>query len=77
MNSKPWCTVMYGIVTYKEYDNSNVFFRNSEDEEIFDQNLICQGISFFSQFIDFELQDDFFTLPDRKIEISLYLLYWF
>ena len=42
MNSNPWC-----IISQAEYDDSDVFFRNSEYEEIFYQNLICPGTSYF------------------------------
>ena len=31
---------------YEEFDNPNVFFRNSENEEDLYQNLTCQGISY-------------------------------
>ena len=46
-NWNPWY-----IITYTEYDNSNVFFRNSENEEDLYQNFTCQGISYVSILIE-------------------------
>ena len=40
-NSNPWY-----IITYKEYDNSNAFFRNLENEKDLYQSFRCQGISY-------------------------------
>ena len=41
MNLNPWY-----IITYTEYDNSNDFFRDSENEEELYQNHTCQGINY-------------------------------
>ena len=34
------------MITYVEYDNSNIFYRNSENEEDLYQKFTFQGISY-------------------------------
>ena len=66
MNSNPWY-----IITYIEYNNSNIFSRNSENKDLY-QNFKCLGISYGIIYNDVSL---FSTESVKKTNVPSGL-YW-